>query len=82
MKKLLLIIISSFALSGCASTKSIDTKHCINVANRVESNDKQSGEQVYNQCLDKQYKKIETKKGFWEKTLENFFILFIDVATS
>jgi len=82
VRKFILVLVVTVFLSGCTSTKSIDTDNCIKVANTVENNEQKSGDDLYKECLDKQYNKKESKKGFWENAFEGLFIFVIDMTTS
>ncbi|GLX76696.1 hypothetical protein tinsulaeT_00360 [Thalassotalea insulae] len=82
MKNLLLVLLALITLSGCASSKSIDTSRCIEIANTAEKNGIKSGDDLYKECLDKQYQKEESKKGFWEKSAENLFLLAVEIISS
>ncbi|WP_139345356.1 hypothetical protein [Pseudocolwellia agarivorans] len=82
MKKLILIMLTSIVLLGCTSTSSIDSGNCIKVANRAENNGAKSGDDLYKECLDKQYQKNESKKGFWEKSAEGLAFFVMDIITS
>lgn len=64
MKKLILAILIANSLSGCTSTKSVNTNNCIEVANNVENSGDKSGGDLFKECLDKQHHKNESKKGF------------------
>lgn len=55
MKNLFLVLLVTIPLAGCASTSSINTTNCIKVANQVENNEAKSGDDLYNECLDRQY---------------------------
>ena len=70
MKKLTLVLIVITFLSGCTSTKSANTNNCIKVANTLENNEAKSGDDLFNECLDKQSQKQEAKKEFWDNSLE------------
>jgi hypothetical protein len=79
MNKLLLTLI---LLTGCASTAHIDTNKCIEVANVPQKNRAKSGYDLYKECLDQQYQKNESKKGFWEKSVEDLVFSVLDRIVS
>jgi hypothetical protein len=82
VKKLILIMLTSIVLLGCTSTASIDTDKCIKVANTAENNGAKSSDELYEECLDRQYQKNESKKGFWEKSAEAFAFFVMDIIAS
>ena len=82
MKQLILVLLIANFLSGCTSTKSVNTSNCIEIANKVENNSDKSGDDLFKECLDKQYQKEDAKKGFWENSLEGILFFVLDMTTS
>jgi hypothetical protein len=82
MKKLVLVALTSMALSGCTATSSVDSGSCIKVANSAENNGAKSGDDLYKACLDKRVQNKEAKKSFWEKTAEGLVFFALDIITS
>jgi len=82
VKKVKVLLIVSLLMMGCASTQSLNTQNCISVANKAENNEAKSGDDLYNECLDKKYQKMESKKGFWENSAEGLLFFVIDMVTS
>ena len=82
MKKLILVLLVANSLSGCTSTHSVNTNNCIEVANKTENNGVKSGDDLFKECLDKQYHKNDVKKGFWENSLEALLFFVLDMTTS
>jgi hypothetical protein len=82
VKKFILALVVTVSISGCTSTKSIDTNECIKVANTVENNEAKSGNDLFNECLDKQYHEKDAQRGFWENSLEGLLFFVLDMTTS
>jgi len=82
MKKLILIVLASALLLGCASTTPIDTQKCIKESNFPQKNSAKSGDYFYNECIDRQHQKNESKKGFWEKSAESLVFFVLDIIAS
>jgi uncharacterized protein YcfL len=82
MKKLILIVLASALLFGCASTSSTDTQKCIQESSIPQTNKPKSGDQVFRECLDRQYQTNEREKSFLEEVAEGIVIFILDIATS
>jgi len=82
MKKVIFIILTIVLVFGCTATTPIDTQKCIKVANTAENNGAKSGNELYKECVDRQYQKNDVKKGFWESSAESFLFFVLDIITS
>ena len=52
------------------------------VANKEANNSDKSGDDLFNECLDKRRNKEEAKNSFWENTFEEILFFVIDMTTS
>ncbi|MFQ3193202.1 MAG: hypothetical protein ACI9N3_000013 [Colwellia sp.] len=82
MKKLILILLTLSVSSGCTSTQSADSTRCIHVVNAAEKHRVKPGDDLYKGCIEKEYQKKESEKGFWGKSAENLVLLVIDIVSS
>jgi hypothetical protein len=82
MKTLTLVLLLGIFLAGCTSTQSAQRNNCIKVANSVKNNEAQSGEELFQACLDKQHQKNASLQSFGEKLAEGALFFVLDIIAS
>lgn len=82
MKKLIVLVLTSILVFGCASISPIDTSKCIEIANVPQKNGVKSGDDLYQECIEQQHQKNESKKGFWENAADGLVFFVLDIIAS
>ncbi|MCJ8318479.1 MAG: hypothetical protein MJK12_02530 [Colwellia sp.] len=86
MKRLSILLFTLLIISGCSSSgngqQSSDTRKCVIASKEPQNNSDKSGDDLFNECLDKKYQKRNQGNGFWENTLEGIVFFVLDVVAS